>query len=428
MTLSLLSRPLVFDDSLHSASVPFVFGPEVPEQDFQSIQRRLCLDYFKWDIQVGDISTLFRQPLLISRQTWEELSTSAETLADELMSLEQEIFERPDIHRMLGLPKQISKVFRKAGQRNFSNSASRTLRFDFHYTREGWRISEVNSDVPGGYIEASRFTELMASLSSTAKHAGDPARIWADSRIFSNSEHGHVALLSAPGFLEDQQVTMFLAAQLEARGFQTHLIHHPGQLEWKSGFARITAGKNQVNVEAIIRFYQAEWLAQLSPEYDWEWLLANGKTPVINPGSAILTESKRLPLVFDRTQHKMTAWKRLSPRSFDPRDVDWLNDGSMVVKAAFSNTGDSVHIREFMGADEWKKLSYLVKKRPEEWAIQSRFDPIAIPSYVGMVCPCIGVFTIEGRAAGVYARVSTNRITDFSAMDAALLIDEKGNG
>src|SRR5947207_3391973 len=36
------------------------------------------------------------------------------------------------------------------------------LGFDFHYTTQGWRISEANSDVPGGFSEASYFTGMMA--------------------------------------------------------------------------------------------------------------------------------------------------------------------------------------------------------------------------------------------------------------------------
>ena len=37
------------------------------------------------------------------------------------------------------------------------------MRFDFHFTRDGWRISEVNSDVPGGLNESSGFERLMAN-------------------------------------------------------------------------------------------------------------------------------------------------------------------------------------------------------------------------------------------------------------------------
>jgi len=36
------------------------------------------------------------------------------------------------------------------------------MRFDFHWTTEGFRISEVNADVPGGFSESSAFPALMA--------------------------------------------------------------------------------------------------------------------------------------------------------------------------------------------------------------------------------------------------------------------------
>ena len=39
-------------------------------------------------------------------------------------------------------------------------SVPRLMRFDLHPTDEGWRLSEVNSDVPGGLNESSLFPEL----------------------------------------------------------------------------------------------------------------------------------------------------------------------------------------------------------------------------------------------------------------------------
>jgi hypothetical protein len=38
------------------------------------------------------------------------------------------------------------------------------------------------------------------------------------------------------------------------------------------------------------------------------------------------------------------------------------------------------------------------------------------------VYPCIGVFTINGEAAGTYTRVGLRPVIDYNAMDAALLI------
>jgi hypothetical protein len=96
------------------------------------------------------------------------------------------------------------------------------------------------------------------------------------------------------------------------------------------------------------------------------------------------------------------------------------------LKQAFSNTGDSVHIREYTDRSEWFKLCQQAKKHPERWIVQRRFESIPINSDTGPVHPCLGVYTINGSAAGIYARVSAKTVIDYAAMDAAVLISTNG--
>jgi glutathionylspermidine synthase len=215
--------------------------------EFRRIQTRLSLDFFKWDCQVGNVSTLFRQPLLLERETWDHLKQMAESLAAELMLAEQEVLDCPNLWSLLGMPASLRSVLRDAARYRPTPGAVRTLRFDFHYSTDGWRISEVNSDVPGGYTEASAFTELAANCVTHRMPAGNPAFQWANAMMSTIAGRGHVALLSAVGFLEDQQVTAFLASQLEQRGVETILLHHPGQLNWKSGHALTTLRGSRSN-------------------------------------------------------------------------------------------------------------------------------------------------------------------------------------
>src|SRR5882724_6941726 len=93
------------------ACVPFAFGNAVPEEGFQQIQNRMALDCCKWDAQIGDVSTLFRQSLLMDQETWQELVQVTEALASELMSAEHELLERPDLQKLSGLPGPLRSVF-----------------------------------------------------------------------------------------------------------------------------------------------------------------------------------------------------------------------------------------------------------------------------------------------------------------------------
>src|SRR5437667_5731039 len=142
------------------------------------------------------------------------------------------------------------------------------MRFDFQLTSEGWRISEANSDVPGGFTEASYFNQMMAAHFPNLRAAGNPAEAWSNAVAGAASSRNAVALLSAPGYMEDQQVVAFLAARLRERGCHTHLAK-PEQILWRDGIAQLDAAWHRGPMDAVIRFYQAEWLARLPQKTGW---------------------------------------------------------------------------------------------------------------------------------------------------------------
>src|SRR6185437_5246280 len=91
--------------------VPFEFGRALSEPEFLEIQTRMALECCKWDIQIGDTVTLFRQPLVINSETWRLLSQMAEALTAELMAAEREIIEGPELYPVLGLPPTLHPIF-----------------------------------------------------------------------------------------------------------------------------------------------------------------------------------------------------------------------------------------------------------------------------------------------------------------------------
>jgi hypothetical protein len=380
------------------------------------------LEHFKWDAQVGDTSTLARFPLVIARPTWEELVDLAERLAAELMEAERELLDRPELVTRLGLPRALLRVLCMGGTP--TSAAARVLRFDFHFTTEGWRISEVNSDVPGGFTEATNFTRLVAEHSGAGRPPGDPTRRIVDAITRAAGPGGAVALLSAPGWVEDQQVVAHLAARLRARGLPAHLVS-PHQLRWREGRAHAAMTRHDGPLQAIVRFYQAEWLAQLPRTEGWAPLFRGARTPVSNPGAAALTESKRLPLVFSRLRSPMPTWRRLLPETRAPEDAPWPRDDGWLLKAAYGNTGETVSIRSAMSRAAWARRAWSVRLRPGAWVAQRRFSVVPVETPDGLEAPCIGVYTVDGEAAGAYARITKHPVIDFRAADVALLVDDE---
>ena len=144
--------------------VQWTCPPPLHADDFARLRRRLVLEHFKWDPQVGDVETLARYPLVLPAATVRGLAALAEALAAESKAAERELLARPDLLRRLGLPRRIRRVLAD-GSTPPTPAAARVIRFDFHPTPDGWRISEANSDVPGGYAESSHFAQLMAEHS-----------------------------------------------------------------------------------------------------------------------------------------------------------------------------------------------------------------------------------------------------------------------
>ena len=146
-----------------------------------------------------------------------------------------------------------------------------------------------------------------------------------------------------------------------------------------------------------------------------------------NPLACIFGESKRFPLVWDSLHSRLPTWRRLLPETRDPLDAPWRGDESWLIKSAWCNTGDSVSARGWISDHEWRRAFWSATLYPRQWVAQRRFDPAPVASPIGDVYPCIGVYTIDGRACGAYTRISTSRVIDNRAIDAALLLAETGN-
>ena len=398
-------------------TTPLRTGDALPPEVFQTIRRKMVLDGCKWDPQVGDVSTISPFPLLLSELRWRELSQLATRLTSELLDAEHELLDRPELHRHLGLPRRLRSILRRAKNVGGTPAAARVMRFDFHWTPDGWRISEVNSDVPGGFSEASELPLLMTPHYPGAQAAGNPGAAWADAIDAAVPRSQPIALLAAAGFLEDQQVLVYLDRQFRKRKRST-IWASSDDLRWRDGLCYLNSRTDVGPIGAVVRFYQAEWLARRGCAA----LFVSGRTPVANPGVAVLTESKRFPLVWDQLTTALPTWRPLLPTTVDVRDVDWQQNDSWLLKSALCNTGDTVAVRALMTEQQWHSTAHAVRRKPGAWIAQKKFAIRPLQSPAGVIFPCLGVYTVDGQAAGIYGRFSRTPVIDYRAVDAAVLI------
>ena len=403
-------------------------GEALAAEVFEPLRRAAILRHGKWDAQVGDQATLAPFPIVLSRALAAELTTCSERLDAESRAAEQELLAQPALWSLLAVPRRIRGVLARGAREGWTPAAGRVMRFDFHPSDEGWRLSEVNADVPGGFSEATEFTRLVAERRPGLVPTGQPGPAWVDAILASaraasdTPEAMTGVLLHAPGFIEDLQVCTYLAGLMRTRGVRVSLAQ-PQHLAWRDGHACLEADWHRGRVDFVLRFFQAEWLSQLPRSVEWQPLFVGGRTPVANPGISVLLESKRFPLVWDRLRTALPTWRALLPETratsgwVGDLDPDWM------LKSAYSNNGDDVLHRELTPAAQWKKETRWLVLSRGEWLEQRRFTPVPLETPWGPMHVCLGVYTVDGRAAGMYGRLSRGPIVDYRAIDAAVLVD-----
>ncbi|HOV76830.1 MAG TPA: hypothetical protein PLS24_02280, partial [Sedimentisphaerales bacterium] len=129
---------------------PWTVSDPIPDAQFRELRLRMIFDHHKWDSQFEDIDSIGRRVLVLDGSAWDQLRRQSEQLWAEALAAEEEILGRPDLCRMLGLGRRLQKACTRTARQAPATAMARVMRFDFHFTEEGWRISEANSDVPGG--------------------------------------------------------------------------------------------------------------------------------------------------------------------------------------------------------------------------------------------------------------------------------------
>jgi glutathionylspermidine synthase len=97
-----------------------------------------------------------------------------------------------------------------------------------------------------------------------------------------------------------------------------------------------------------------------------------------------------------------------------------------VVKPALGRVGEDIAISGVTAKQKLQLIHKAAKRTPSQWVAQRRFAVIPLPGPNGNYYPSIGVFTVDGATAGVYARIGRKPLIDDEAQDIAVLIVDKG--
>jgi glutathionylspermidine synthase len=402
--------------------IPWVETHPVSADVFRAVQMRTIFEHHKYDPQVGDTPMLMDYPLLLKASAWRQIAAWAEQLTQELLAAEAELCRKPALHKVLGIPAAIAREWRGGIQRQASDV--RVMRFDFHMTSEGWRISECNCDTPGGYNEAIGFTQLMQAHYPETFLPGNPAQELAQGMAAIAGVGAHVALIYPTAFAEDQQILRFLQPYLEGCGLVTH-IASPTHLRWQQDGVWLNTPQGEQHIAALYRYFPAEWLPNIGRTARWQALFTDTGLPMTNPTTALLPQSKRFPLVWDHLDTALPTWRALLPPTKDLRHLPQAQWRDWVLKPMYGRFGNDIAIPGVASEKLWATVLKAARRHPEAWIAQRQFQALPMPTPYGTsIYPCIGVYTVNGKACGLYGRSSTSPIVDATSRDIAVLLIE----
>ena len=400
----------------------WALDPLVPAA-YRAVWRETVFTHGKWDPQIGDTVVLADFPLVLAKSAWQEVVGLAEQLAAEALAVEPELLARTDLHATLAIPEPIRKAWRHPGRVTVGTAQdARIIRFDFHYTPEGWRITEANIDTPGGWIEASGFSQAMQAHYAGTQLTGDPPAALAKAVRQRVAAGTHVGLIHATAYTDDRQMLVYFARLLELEGLPGCLIS-PAQLHWQDGSAALATDWDRSAAGYLVRFFPAEWLPNLPRAGQWLPYFQDCRIPSSNPTSAVLIQSKRFPLVWDQLATPLPTWRALLPATVDPRNARSPEDGQWVLKPVFGRAGEDVSMRGVTPESEWAATFRQAQRDPGAWIAQRRFETVPVTVRGTLWYPSIGVYTVDGRAAGIYGRVAAQPVINETAKDIAVFTE-----
>lgn len=394
---------------------------KIPDEKFEDYRLNAIFDCYKWDPQFEDNNTLAKYVLVLTKEEHEEIKRLTELIDKETIEAEEFINNNLHIAKPLALPKKIYNELKK--MKNYDkNKHIRLMRYDFHPTTENkWAVSEVNSDVPGGFAEATLLPKLANSLFNNEYSFisfGDILTSSIEKKVIPN---GRIMLVHCTSYSDDRQVMQYLGDKLTTKGFDV-IYGAADHLRFKDNIAYSILDGKEGKVDGIFRFTPLEWLKDIKPK-NWGGYF-DTITPSCNHPIAIFAQTKRFPLIWNALEKNgifLDTWKSLLPETIEI--IDSKGKDGFIFKPACGRVGEKISIKEACDNEEYIDILKDVKKHPKAYLAQKKFisKPLVIDDKEFHVC--LGSYTVDGNHAGYYARISKTPRIDSNACDIPVIIE-----
>lgn len=398
----------------------------IPNDMYNEYKLDVMLDCYKWDPQFCDNNTVAKYALVLSEKEHEELKLLTEKLIKETTEAENFLNKNLKYTKALEIPNKFRSDIKSMKNYN-PDKHIRLMRFDFHPTLENkWAVSEVNSDVPGGFAEATLMNrKSLEYLSNENYYAISFGDFLADAIKKKVRQEGRIMLVHCTSYSDDRQVMQFLGDKLSGMGYEV-IYAAADQLKFENGKAISILNNREGEVDGIIRFSPLEWVADMKTK-NWHGYF-DTETVSCNHPIAIFAQTKRFPFVWDLLESKgidLSTWRELLPETLEVNDKKV--DDKFIYKPVYGRVGENISIKEACKDDEYKKILKDVKRHPKKYLAQKKFNSRPLTNEDGEEFHvCIGSYGVENSHAGYYARISRSPRIDSYAADIPLLIEKEG--
>ena len=395
----------------------------IPSDKFGDYRIDAIFDCYKWDPQFLDSNTLARYVLVITEDECQEIAKLTEALDLETREAENFLNNHLKLAKPLRLPKKIYNELKMMNNYD-ENRHIRLMRYDFHPTIEDtWAVSEVNSDVPGGFAEASLLPELaIKTLNNKNYYSINFGDILAHTLARKIKEKGTIMFVHCTSYSDDRQVMQYIGDKMESLGFKS-LYGAVDHLKFENKETISVLDGYEGKIDCIFRFTPLEWLKDIKPK-TWGGYF-NTITPSCNHPIAIFAQTKRFPLIWENLEKngiKLDAWKRLLPDTIEVKKAKDKKD--YIYKPACGRVGEKIAIKEACSNDEYKEILKDVKKHPNNYLAQKKFISRPLKGINNEEFHvCLGSYTVDGKHAGFYARISEKNRIDSDAKDIPVVIE-----
>ena len=142
-----------------------------------------------------------------------------ENLSNEVLHLEGS--NKVKIAKKLALPKKIIKQI--PNMQNYDKTQNiRLMRYDFHPDKnEKWVVTEVNSDVPGGFAESSLLPNLARNIINMPEleYVSFGEKMVDAINVLLNKK-GTIMMVHCTCFSDDRQVMQYMGDRLQKEGYK----------------------------------------------------------------------------------------------------------------------------------------------------------------------------------------------------------------